>query len=1403
MYDNAGYKGLKGISFQSQNVTTLNLSNYYNNQLSQTKLKKKLTSILSFSSDIIFLQDIRLSNKKHIFEEFIRCTKFGNYISISNSSLGVAGVAIIYKRELDIQLISTYRSPCEYFLIVHCKINGTEVILANIYGRKDSDDENFMQNVFNRVNSYGLPIIAGGDFNMVQCTKKPTNPKRCVHPSKQKYSGINPELFNMATVPNPKNSQKLEQILSAGLWVDPFRYLYPHKREFSHIPYTMNNRNRSRIDFFLVSSDLAGIITECSYSANKIKEFDHKSVFLNLGSINKSNLPKIDNYLLNVAGNWQVAVVTALELYLQHTVDAGDQLLQDRLQALIEVKYNITLLSAHMQGLEKRDLLVEVFLESLINDFDRKSDLFPNFDDLAQRNLNIPPQLFYETLVNNIRNDICSFQKMLRKSEKQLVSTLNIELMRLKSNPESFATDVYELEGRISDIFDNRVKIQCEKLEVWKVLNNEKPSKAFCSLTNSGNKRSDLTQIQKETNGTLAAFQSDKEREEYINSFFRDLYGAKDEVDMNIEDFLGNDIINSEYVQNKRLSVEESQLLDQPLSVIELDKSLKKCKKKSAPGADGWSYPSISFFWKILRSALLKSFNSMSENEKLEYSFSRVNLRMIPKKGDLKRIGNWRPISLLSCHYKIVSSAINRRLTKFSSKLLDCRQKAYSSDFVAQEALMIIKDNIYKAIQNNSNLAVCAVDFSKAFDLLKHSFIEKTLDFFNFGPYMKKLCRTILNGRVGSIIYNEKTQSSFSFECGSGQGDSVSASFFNLCQEILLICLSQSQLLERIEISTPIHNRQTTHYETLKHVSYADDLTDFISASRNNLKNLKIIFNNFYLLSGLRMNLAKTSIVPVAAARLNQDFCDAITEEGFILSNSFTVLGYKIDNQLKELRQNIKTILSKMERISSFWSKFSNITIFGRLALAKTYLISQLSYLSPILSFSQNDFNTFDNVIIDFIKKGSSFYRKDNITKPCHLGGLGMFRTRNFINGIKLGLFKRSLKNEDTWAQAIRNARFNPGNPFLINMNDSVLNLNPSSKLLATALTTFLPSFYKVDGNSLKSPILNNRNFFRDMQNFSCSLAGFCEQTVLHNSNVLVAMRAFDVANMNSGTALGKWSIERKLGIVLTDRDYNYIADILHHNQTFIRSKLDLKITSIDEFFEKHEKGSRHFRKVMEMEDTDFFSDGIKTKKQIMGTPGPIDYERSLLYLQWTKNSLLDNATKLRLLKFLCNGLQFNGQLYKHKEVNRYCYSCKRLSNSEPKESLSHLLNNCPKFFIYLQYIGRLTDTDANLMKDYFMFGYNTENTNFNILGNLVLCLFINLFMLLRNKSIDISFAFLSKHLSTRIHKMCLISSSFKRIILNSQSFKDCNLNNFEYIESNKSSLSPYISIIKLLNNEK
>ena len=85
--------------------------------------------------------------------------------------------------------------------------------------------------------------------------------------------------------------------------------------------------------------------------------------------------------------------------------------------------------------------------------------------------------------------------------------------------------------------------------------------------------------------------------------------------------------------EKKKLTLEESLELEGPLTVFEVNKSLKKCKKRSAPGEDGWCNRSIEHFWNILKYPLVASFNNMTENESLSLSFSRVNIRLIPKKG--------------------------------------------------------------------------------------------------------------------------------------------------------------------------------------------------------------------------------------------------------------------------------------------------------------------------------------------------------------------------------------------------------------------------------------------------------------------------------------------------------------------------------------------------------------------------------------------------------------------------------------------------------------------------------------------------------------------------------------------------------------------------------------------------
>ena len=124
--------GIQGLLFTSQNVNSLNLSTFHNNSVSQCKFSTKIISILNKSPDIAFLQDVRLKNKAHILHNFITCTKYGNYKAITNSNLGSGGVAILYNSRLDIEIISTFKSPCQNIILLDCKLNGTRIIIGSI-----------------------------------------------------------------------------------------------------------------------------------------------------------------------------------------------------------------------------------------------------------------------------------------------------------------------------------------------------------------------------------------------------------------------------------------------------------------------------------------------------------------------------------------------------------------------------------------------------------------------------------------------------------------------------------------------------------------------------------------------------------------------------------------------------------------------------------------------------------------------------------------------------------------------------------------------------------------------------------------------------------------------------------------------------------------------------------------------------------------------------------------------------------------------------------------------------------------------------------------------------------------------------------------------------------------------
>jgi hypothetical protein len=219
-----------------------------------------------------------------------------------------------------------------------------------------------------------------------------------------------------------------------------------------------------------------------------------------------------------------------------------------------------------------------------------------------------------------------------------------------------------------------------------------------------------------------------------------------------IEKFLGPEICQNPVVLNSKLDQDEKDNLDQPLRIGELDEAVKTLNLRSAPGVDGVSNRFIVKFWKYFREPLFRYATTCINNGKLTDTFRTAIIRLIPKKGDTTQLKNWRPISLLSCYYKIISKALNVRLGTVIGKVTSMAQKAYSPDRYMHEAIINTVETIKHCQRKNVDGVLLSVDLHKAFDSVLHEFMREVYKFFGFGEYFIKMSEALGNGRSAKII---------------------------------------------------------------------------------------------------------------------------------------------------------------------------------------------------------------------------------------------------------------------------------------------------------------------------------------------------------------------------------------------------------------------------------------------------------------------------------------------------------------------------------------------------------------------------------------------------------------------------------------------------------------------------
>ena len=186
----------------------------------------------------------------------------------------------------------------------------------------------------------------------------------------------------------------------------------------------------------------------------------------------------------------------------------------------------------------------------------------------------------------------------------------------------------------------------------------------------------------------------------------------------------------------------------------DIEQAIKSFQNNKSSGNDGLTTEFYKTFFDILQNDMTQLYKEISEKGKMPDSMRQAVITCIYKKGDMRDIANWRPISLLNYDYKIYTKIIATTLQSSLEDIIDSEQTAAIRGRSIIENLQLNRDIISFANLNKLEAAIIALDQEEAFDKVDREFLLKTLQKSGYGPKLIAKINTIYNEIEAKVKVN-------------------------------------------------------------------------------------------------------------------------------------------------------------------------------------------------------------------------------------------------------------------------------------------------------------------------------------------------------------------------------------------------------------------------------------------------------------------------------------------------------------------------------------------------------------------------------------------------------------------------------------------------------------------------
>jgi hypothetical protein len=164
----------------------------------------------------------------------------------------------------------------------------------------------------------------------------------------------------------------------------------------------------------------------------------------------------------------------------------------------------------------------------------------------------------------------------------------------------------------------------------------------------------------------------------------------------------------------------------------------------------------------------------------------------LPKHAKAKKLTDYRTITPLNTDYQILTRVIVNRLRPWLPDLLHADQHCGIAGSTVYDVLATVRDVVAYARYTRTPVCVLTIDFTSAFDLIAHDYLQETLRCHGFGERTTRRILSLYDNATSKAQINGFLTSPIPIHSAIRQRCPLSMYLFALCLNPLITTLNAS-----------------------------------------------------------------------------------------------------------------------------------------------------------------------------------------------------------------------------------------------------------------------------------------------------------------------------------------------------------------------------------------------------------------------------------------------------------------------------------------------------------------------------------------------------------------------------------------------------------------------------------